>query len=252
MAEFFESSRRTLAELVDDIPPERHDELLTRFTAIRPIVETGWEMVVLLGLLVERPPARDSELRDEAGWVEARDAYLRATRLEQAEVARAFDEGRVRWIERDPQSWLALHRLYPGIAAWLRRLLTAGQPVVVLSTKGKEFLDAILAAHDIRFPPGRVIGKAEPRRAKWEVLRELAAQDGVPPGGLWFVEDRLPTLLELRRRAPDLAAAGLFLADWGYVFPDRDPAAARAAGIPVLDLETAVGPFSGWLDPPAA
>jgi hypothetical protein len=38
----------------------------------------------------------------------------------------------------------------------------------------------------------------------------------------------------------------LFLAAWGYVFPERDPDAARAAGIPVLGLEQAIGPFDGW------
>jgi hypothetical protein len=116
----------------------------------------------------------------------------------------------------------------------------------VLSTKGKPFLDALLAANHVPLPSDCVIGKAEPKREKWDVLRALAASHGVAPADLWFVEDRLATLRDFRRHAPDLTDARLFLADWGYIFRDRDPDAARAAGIPVLSLAQATGPFAGW------
>jgi hypothetical protein len=52
---------------------------------------------------------------------------------------------------------------------------------------------------------------------------------------------------DLRRHAPDFGAARLFLADWGYVFRDRDPDAARSARIPVLSLAQMTGPFEGWV-----
>jgi hypothetical protein len=77
------------------------------------------------------------------------------------------------------------------MAPWLSRLVAERQLVYVLSTKGKPFLDALLAAHDVRLPSERVIGKAEPKREKWDVLRELAALHGVAAGDVWFVEDRL-------------------------------------------------------------
>ena len=125
-------------------------------------------------------------------------------------------------------------------------LAASDTPVYVLSTKGKPFLDALLAGHGVHLPSDRVIGKAEPRRDKWDVILALAASHGVAPAEVWFVEDRLATLLELRHRAPALAEGRLFLADWGYVFPDRDPAAARAVGIPVLSLAQMTGPFEGW------
>jgi hypothetical protein len=50
----------------------------------------------------------------------------------------------------------------------------------------------------------------------------------------------------MRRHAPDLSTARLFLAGWGYIFQERDPDASRAAGIPVLSLAQATGPFGGW------
>jgi phosphoglycolate phosphatase-like HAD superfamily hydrolase len=203
-------------------------------------------MVVLLGVLADGRASEDAGLRDGARWAAVRDGYLRSHALESGRIGAAFDAGRVRWMEADAPGWVGRHRFYAGIAAWLTRLIAERQLVYVLSTKGKPFLDALLAAHHVPLPSDCVIGKAEPKREKWDVLRALAASHGVAPADLWFVEDRLATLHDFRRHAPDLTDARLFLADWGYIFRDRDPDAARAAGIPVLSLAQATGPFTGW------
>ena len=247
MGEMVESSWRTLAEVTTrDMPATRRAELAARFAPLRPAIESGWEMVVLLGVLSERPAADDAELRDGARWAAARDDYLRVHALTPGPIATAFDAVRARWMEKDAPGWLARHRFYDGIAAWLTRLVAERQLVYVLSTKGKPFLDALLAWQNVPLPSDRVIGKAEPKREKWDVLRTLAASHGMGMGDVWFVEDRLATLIDLRRHAPDVGAARLFLADWGYIFRDRDLDAARAAGIPVLSLAQATGLFDGW------
>src|SRR5262249_5100026 len=123
------------------------------------------------------------------------------------------------------------------------------QRVYVLSTKERRFLDYLLAWQAVPLTGERVIGKATPRRAKWDVIQELMRRHDLPPDGkgVWFVEDRLGTLPEVRHDAPQLGAMRLFLASWGCVFP-RDIAEARAAGIPVLRLAQATGPFGAWLD----
>jgi phosphoglycolate phosphatase-like HAD superfamily hydrolase len=242
MDEFFESSRRALPDVIGRGVP---GGLRDRFAALRPVVESGWEMVALVGALSERPASGDAELRDGARWAAARDAYLGSHGLDRPGLTTALDAVRERWLERDRRGWLEQHRFYPGVAPWLARLAGEGQLVYVLSTKGKPFLDALLAWQGVPLPPDRVIGKAEPKREKWEVLRGLAALHVVAAGDLWFVEDRLATLLDFRRHAHDFAAR-LFLADWGYVFLDRDPAGARAVGIPVLSLSRMIGPFEEW------
>ena len=245
--EMLESSWRTVVDVTGrDIPAARREELAGRFAALRPAIESGWEMVLLVGVLAERRPTDDAALRDGARWAEARDAYLRAHALAPAPLASTLDTVRARWVEKDLQGWLARHRFYDGVAAWLRRLVADGQLVYVISTKSKSFLDALLAWQAVPLPSDRVIGRAEPKREKWDVLRALAARNGLGTGDVWFVEDRLATLLDLRRHAPDFRAARLFLANWGYIFRDRDPAAARAAGIPVLTLARMTGPFEGW------
>ena len=245
--EMVESSWRTLSEAMGhDLPASRRPELAPRFAALRPAIESGWEMVALLGVLMEQPASHDVGLRDGTRWAEVRDAYVRGRALMPGVLARNFDRVRDRWIANDQRGWLERHRFYDGIAAWLTRLVAEGQVAYVISTKSKPFLDALLAWQKIPVPTERVIGRAEPKREKWDVLRGLATSHGLGTSDVWFVEDRLATLLDLRRQAPDFAAARLFLADWGYVFRDRDLDAARAAGIPVLSLAQVTGPFERW------
>jgi phosphoglycolate phosphatase-like HAD superfamily hydrolase len=246
--EMGESGRRTIAALTGrDVPQSSRAAHQRRFAALRPAIESGWEMVALCGILAESDESGDGALVDGKRWAAARDAYLKSRGLAPATVAATFDEVRARWMDADPQGWLTRHRFYPGIAAWLTRLASEGAPTYILSTKSKRFLDALLSWQKVPLPSERVIGRAEPKREKWDVIRTLATAHEVPLAHVWFVEDRLATLLDLREHAPDVAAGRLFLADWGYIFRDRDPAAARAAGIPVLALERATGPFSGWV-----
>jgi len=225
--------------------PDPGTELRARFAALRPAIETGWEMVTLLGVLMERPASGDAELREHAQWAKVRDEYVRMHGLVQRTVAETFDNARTAWMAKDERAWLERHRFYDGIAPWLKRLIAEGQLVYIISTKNKRFVDSLLAWQQVSLPSERVIGRAEPKREKWEVLKDLAASHGVAAPDVWFVEDRLQTLLDMRRHATEFPAR-VFLVDWGYVFPERDPAAARAAGIPVLSLRQATGPFEGW------
>lgn len=248
MDEFFESAWRAWQSLkVDELPASRRGELRARFARLRPIVEAGWEMALLPGILAATDMAHDAELEDNGRWAQVRDAYISGHGLAPEALARALDTARDAWCQEDRRGWRQCHRFYPGITEWLTRLLGRGQVVYVLSTKDKRFLDDLLAWREIPFTPDHVIGKATPRRAKWEVIQELAARHRLPPDGqgVWFVEDRLATLLEFRSSAPHLSATRLFLAEWGYVFR-RDLESARADGIPPLTLAQATAPFDDW------
>jgi hypothetical protein len=204
-------------------------------------------MALLPALLAETAPARDAGLRDADAWATERDAFMGRHALTARELADALDAGRDAWFGADREGWLRAHRFYPGVADWLARLCAGERLVYVLSTKEKRFLDYLLGWQGVPLPAERVIGKATPRRAKWDVIAELAARHGLPEDGegAWFVEDRLATLLELRRDAPRLKGLRVFLAAWGYVFAE-DHARARAAGVSVLTLERLTGPFNGW------
>lgn len=248
MAEFFESAWRAWHNLrVLELPESARSAFQARFARLRPLVESGWEMALLPGVLGTTSDTDDAELLTTDRWPAVRDAQMRRHGLTQDVLAHALDAARDAWRAQDPEGWQQRHRFYPGIADWLKALLAHGDAAYVLSTKDKRFLDGLLAGQAIPFPTDHVIGKATPRRTKGDVIEDLARREGRPAGGegVWFVEDRLETLVELRRAAPGLTHARLFLAEWGYVLP-RDVERARAARIPSLSLAQATGSFEGW------
>jgi phosphoglycolate phosphatase-like HAD superfamily hydrolase len=250
MEEFFETAWRAWQSLDGDrLPMVRRGELGARFAKLRPVVEAGWEMALLPALLATTDSARDAELASAARWPAIRDAWVRERGLAPQRLADALDEARDVWRREDRDGWLRRHRFYPGIADLLRDLAARGRLVYVLSTKDKRFLDDLFAWQKVPLPTDRIVGKATPRRPKWEGIEELAARHALPASGagVWFVEDRLATLIDVQSAAPHLAAARLFLAEWGYVFADnRDR--ARAHAITPLTLAQAIAPFEGWLD----
>ena len=248
MDEFFESSWRAWARVGRaPLPSGRRSELRARFADLRPVVEAGWEMALLPALLAEADASQDTRLRDAEAWAAARDRFLQASALSPPALADALDAVRDEWVSADRDSWLRAHRFYPGVPEWLRRLSADDRLVYVLSTKEKRFLEYLLAWAAVPLAGDRVIGKATPRRAKWDVIQDLALRHALAADGstTWFVEDRLGTLLELRRDARQLTGLRPFLATWGYVFP-VDAERARAAGVGVLTLEQFTGPFDAW------
>src|SRR5689334_17937779 len=115
--EMGESASRALAEVTGrDVPMS--GGLRARFAALRPVVESGWEMVALVGVLMEHPPAADDGWRDGARWAAVRDDYIVRQGLDRARLGAALDSVRDRWLAEDPRGWLARHRFYDGIAAW--------------------------------------------------------------------------------------------------------------------------------------
>jgi hypothetical protein len=241
--EYFETSRRTYRRVWPGAPVPG-DDLFPRFRALRPVIETGWEMPVLIKALVDGVPAATIE----GAWTATRDAALgpagpgRATLS--ARLRTTLDEVRRDWIAADRSGWLEHHELYAPPDA-VRRL--AGQPAqtVIVTTKEGEFARALLDHWGIEV--AGVEGK-EAGHHKCDNLRQLladrtAAHGGEP--GLWFVEDRLETLLHVTTH-PDLERVGLFLATWGYNTPRVRAAAAAEPRIRLLALEQFTRGLAAW------
>ena len=101
----------------------------------------------------------------------------------------------------------------------------------------------LLARQGLTLGDADLYGK-EARRPKRTTLLELVA--GGDATRVWFVEDRLRTLEDIKRE-PALAGARLFLAAWGYNTAD-DRATARNDGrIVLLTLARFARTFSAWV-----
>jgi hypothetical protein len=241
--EYFETSRRTCAEVWpgEGLPG---DDAFPAFKELRPVIETGWEMPVLL-----RAIGRGRDPREVASaWPATRDALLgedaRPRNALVAALKSTLDEVRRRWIAADRQGWLDHHALY-GTAEDIRRLVAEPPRTAIVTTKEGEFARHLLGHWKIDVAD--VQGK-EAGSHKCENLRQLVAAHGAGGGRpvLWFVEDRLETLRCVSTH-DDLADVGLFLAGWGY-----NTAATRASvsgdrRVRLLSLERFTRGLAGWI-----
>lgn len=179
------------------------------FYAARPIIESGWEMPVMLRSLVQGHTA--SEIL--AHWPERRAEVLAQQSYDRAHFSQVVDGVRDRAINTQLTDWLALHRFYPGVIPQLQQWLTLPQvDLWVVSTKEGRFIAQLLEQAGVDLPRSQIIGK-EIRQPKVVTLGQL--RDRSPDHLISFIEDRLPPLQQAST-VPELDAVRLYLADWGY------------------------------------
>jgi len=243
--EYFESAWRAYtATWPVPLTSGRPDSVADRFSALRPLIESGWEMPLLVHALLAGVEPR--VLQDRHGWLQAAPGLMQAGGVTAETLGRALNRVRDDWFARDAAGWLALHHFYPGVAPRLVALLDGPTHVVIVTTKTERFARALLDGADPRLSAISVIGR-EPGQPvpKPAILKRLADSHalGADAAGVWFVEDMLETLEATAARA-DVAGVRLFLADWGYNTPaDR----ARVGGrIALLSLPRFAAPLDTW------
>ncbi len=219
LLEYFQTTQRCYTYLWPTSKPDHLLDYAEAFYRLRPVIETGWEMPLLLRALVCGVP-EDEILED---WPRIL-AQLQATNtLTKKEVAESLDHVRDTWINTDLDHWLALHRFYPGVISALKGWLDQGHPkLYIVTTKEGRFVQTLLAQQGLELKPEQIIGK-EINQPKFVTLGQLLDQEKCPVESLWFVEDLLKTLAKVAQE-PRLDGAKLFLADWGY-----NTAAVRAS-----------------------
>ena len=240
LIEYFQTAWRAYCELFQPESEEPPKGLAERFYPLRPVIETGWEMPILLYGLLQGVP--DEEVLKD--WPNIVPRLLEQSDTESKAAAQAVDGVRDRWIHSDLEGWLSLHRFYPGVVNRIRKALESKIRPMIISTKEGRFIRQLLAREGLQLPEKDILGK-EVKQPKYETLRQLQNQaEGSPT--IWFVEDRLKALQSVSQQ-PDLKAVGLFLADWGYNL-EADRRAARADNrLHCISLEQVASPFSTWL-----
>lgn len=240
LIEYFEVAWRTYCQIwpsVHDTPP---DDLALRFYRLRPVIETGWEMPVLIKALIDGF-ADEQILQD---WLKITPAILTADHLEAKEIMKKLDGLRDEWIATDLEGWLSLHKFYPGVIERLKLTLASGLQLFIVTTKEGRFVKQLLQQEGVNLTDTAIFGK-EVKRPKYETLRELISQEKIKHENLWFVEDRLKTL-ELVKQQSDLKDVQLFLADWGYNTQPEREAGQNDSRIRVISLSDFSQDFSHW------
>ncbi|ARV59376.1 haloacid dehalogenase [Nostocales cyanobacterium HT-58-2] len=241
LIEYFEVAWRTYCLVWSSQQETPSNNLASTFYRLRPVIETGWEMPVLVKALVEGI-AEEKILQE---WSKIAQQILLEANLKATEIGTKLDKIRDEWIARDLEGWLSLHKFYPGVVEKIDATINSTIKLYIITTKEGRFTQQLLKQGGVDLPREVIFGK-EVKRPKYEILRELIQATNISPDSLWFVEDRLKTL-QLVQQQPDLEEVKLFLADWGYNTATEKVTAQNDPRIQLVSLSQFAQDFSQWL-----
>ncbi|MBE9203164.1 HAD family hydrolase [Synechocystis salina LEGE 06099] len=242
LQEYFQTSRQVCRQIWPTLPPEKLDRQKDNFYRLRPVIETGWEMPLLLQALATGiDPATI-----ERAWSTVAQTLQNQEQISKAQLAPALDQVRDNYINNDLAHWLELHRFYPGVIGQLNHWLQSPYPqwLYIVTTKEGRFVQQLLQNQKVNFPLGQIIGK-EIKQPKYKTLQQLLAKHSYASDQLWFVEDMLTTLQTVADQ-PVLGQSNLFLADWGYNTITTRESAKNNQRFHLLSLRQLSCPFGQW------
>jgi phosphoglycolate phosphatase-like HAD superfamily hydrolase len=207
------------------MPEDISEELIAQFKLVRPALETGYEAILIVRLLFEGL-SPETLLNEYPHRIES---IIRRDQLDIDKLKHRFGNTRDQWIEKDLENWLTMNPLFPGIQQKLASIISFD--CFIITTKQERFVDQILSANDISIPKEHIYG-LDRQLSKQQVLRQL--QNEHPDRAIIFVEDRLPTLINVMDDH-DLKKVQLLLADWGYN-TEHDKESIKTLNIPSINL----------------
>lgn len=227
-------------ELFNGVDSSLEDWIVEQMHFIRPVVETGYENLLLVRLLLEIqiPSIRKSSVADGLtvegileNWASLKPVIMNEWNEERDPLIELFGKVRDDWLQNDFSTWIGANRLYPGASEALK---FASSKIYIVTTKQARFADAILKElAGVTIPSDRIYGLGS--GPKVEVLKQLQKKPENQGLSLHFVEDRLATLKNVIKE-PELDAWNLYLVNWGYNTPKEREEAANIPRIQLLEL----------------
>ncbi|GAX77267.1 hypothetical protein CEUSTIGMA_g4713.t1 [Chlamydomonas eustigma] len=215
---------------------DREAAVKEKMRIVRPVLVRGFESMVMLRMLVEDLNNANKILEN---WSQVLPAQLDMYGETQADLSALYERVRNSWMTEKPESWMQLHKEYPGVTDALRE---CPYPLYFASSKAGHRVSALMrAVMDLEVPkssPSLYASLIPPEEAKADALRSIMTQPVCKGVGasLHFVDDRLETLLAIQKD-PGLASKWkLYLASWGYCTSQEVTTAARTSGITILNL----------------
>jgi phosphoglycolate phosphatase-like HAD superfamily hydrolase len=201
---------------------ELDDGLFAEFVGLMALGNRAEDYAIAL-TAIERGRALADQAAYDAFRAELEPSTLRA-------FHKQFYRERHAWTERDPASWHAHMRAYPGVCELLRR--RAGDTALAIATaKDRRSVRELLTHYGVAdlFAERFVLDK-ETSASKREHVRLIAERVGVPVSEVTFVDDKVNHL-------EDVAGIGArcVLAAWGYNGA-RERRIAEARGFLVCEL----------------
>ncbi|GAB4861725.1 hypothetical protein Ancab_036979 [Ancistrocladus abbreviatus] len=216
------------------------DLIVDQMHIVRPVVETGYENVLLVRLLLEMqvPSIRKSSVAEGLtveeileNWPKLKPIIMEEWTEDKDALIDLFGKVRDEWIEKDLKTWISANRFYPGVSDALR---FASSRLYIVTTKQSRFASILLEGlAGVPIPPERIYGLGT--GPKVEVLKQLQKKPEHQGMTLHFVEDRLASLKNVIRES-ELDSWNLYLADWGYNTQKEREEAASIPRICIIGL----------------
>ncbi|KAL2478748.1 hypothetical protein Fot_47762 [Forsythia ovata] len=226
--------------LFDGVDPSLEDWIVDQMHIVRPVVETGYENLLLVRLLLEMriPSIRKSSVAEGLtieeileNWFKIKPVIMEEWGENRDALVDLFGKIRDEWMDNDLATWIGANRLYPGVPDALK---FASSKVYIVTTKQSRFADALLRElAGVIIPPEKIYGLGTGPKVK--VLKQLQNMPEHEGLTLNFVEDRLATLKNVIKE-PELDKWNLYLGDWGYNTPKEREEAASIPRIHIIQL----------------
>ena len=231
LAEYFHSSKLVYQQLWSSSLTISDFE--SQFNHLRPVIETGWEMPLLLRALV----LGKNKEEISSNWQSVKKQMIKIIESEGitvAQLTQLLDQVRQQQITENLDRWLGLHSFYEGVIDKLKSLREQNIKLYIITTKEGKFTRTLLERQGIFFPDDAIFGK-EVKRPKYETLELIIKRENISPAKVSFIEDRLEAL-ELVAQQPNLKEVKLFLANWGYNTKSTQMEAKKNPRITLLSL----------------
>ncbi len=218
---------KAAGKLWSDMPEAVPQAMIDQFRLVRPIIETGYEAILAMRLLYlgKTIESIDSDYSNQI------QALLKDAQVTVDDLKKLFGETRDVWIANDLADWVKMNPLFADVAIKLQ-MLGQHYPWYVVTTKQERFVKQILKANAIELADERIFG-LDRNMSKIEVLKGLLKTHSNET--IYFVEDRLPTLLNVLKDN-ELSNVKLIFAMWGYN-TDKDKALAAEQAITLQQLD---------------
>jgi phosphoglycolate phosphatase-like HAD superfamily hydrolase len=226
VGENFITTWHALRALEPDLPATPPAQLRDQFISCRPAIETGYQNIPLMQLLLTGVTVSDM-LENFDTLVRN---YLDANGLTDADMMNGFGVARAAWRDADPQGWFDAQGFYEHTFASVNAV---ADRAIIATTKQNAFACRLVERAGLQVPLPRVYGleRLGPRK-KRTVLEELERRN--PHAVVHFFEDRIATLEKLT----DLPRTKLHLVDWGYNLEQHRERARASEHMDLLSPES--------------
>ena len=246
------SALRTIRRLgaldqpMDTVPDHPPQWLFDKMRDIRPAIEVGWQIPVLLSVFLNQQYAQENNSGEQAtpamsvpdiiaNYEQLVEEWLAKYDKTDRDMIDTFGSIRDDWIATDLNSWLDINTFYPGVAESINTCMGKG---VLVTTKQQRFAIALCrhaGVTDDALPDEDIYGLGMYKK-KADVIVDRMESGGYESQATHFFEDRWPTLAKCL--ADDrLDGVKLYLCSWGYVTDAERALAEAEPRVEVIGLE---------------